>query len=63
VPLGILAATLSGEWMIVAELVFRLALTYCARWLGFLLAVKVDRAEEEKRNRIIEVDSVSDFMC
>jgi hypothetical protein len=42
VPLGIIAASWHSEWVIVAELVYGLVLTYGARALALWLAVKID---------------------
>jgi len=54
VPLGIIAAAWHFEWMIVAELIYGLVLTYGARAIALWLGAKIDRYEMEKRSRLIE---------
>ena len=60
VPLGIIAAAVHTEWVIVAELIFGLVLTYGTRLTAFWLAVKVDKAGAEKHSRIIDGEIVRD---
>src|SRR5260221_1752614 len=48
VPLGIIAASWHSEWVIVAELVYGLILTYGARALALWLAMKIEPHEMGK---------------
>jgi hypothetical protein len=59
VPLGIIAAAWHSEWMIVAELMYGLVLTYGARAIALWLGAKIDRYEMEKRSRLIEREAIS----
>jgi len=59
VPLGIIAAAWHSEWLIVAELIYGLALTYGARAIALWLGAKIDRYEREKRTRLIEDEVIS----
>jgi hypothetical protein len=47
VPLGIIAASLHSEWVIVAELVYGLALTYGARSIALWLLAKIEADAKE----------------
>jgi hypothetical protein len=59
VPLGIIAASWHSEWVIVAELIYGLVLTYGARAIALWLGAKIERYEIEKRSRLIEGEVIS----
>lgn len=59
VPLGIIAAAWHFEWVIVAELIYGLVLTYGARAIALWLGVKIERYEMEKRSRLIVGEVIS----
>jgi len=59
VPLGIIAAAWHSEWVIVAELIYGIVLTYGARATALWLGAKVDRYEMEKRPGLIEREAIS----
>jgi hypothetical protein len=56
VPLGIIAAVWHSEWMIVAELIYGLTLTYGARAIALWLGAKIERYEMD---RLIEGEVIS----
>jgi hypothetical protein len=49
VPLGLIAATLHGEWYPVAQILFGLVTTFGARGFAAYLAKKVDEAQSSSR--------------
>jgi hypothetical protein len=59
VPLGIIAASWHSEWVIVAELIYGLVLTYGARAIALWLGAKIERYKMEKRSRLIEGEVIS----
>lgn len=59
VPLGIIAALWHSEWVIAAELIYGLVLTYGARAIALWLGAKIERYEMEKRSRLTEGEVIS----
>jgi len=59
VPLGLIAALFSAQWLILGQLIAGIVLTYAARRFAATLSARAAREAADRRDRVIEGEIIS----